>query len=224
MSIAVCIAINLTIFCALIFCLQCLTNKFIVIIAIVWLICFNVPIYGWSACDYVYALFDVPSLMLCFLSLWWLIRFLLMRIVVQRTATPCCTMRTDSLLIQMSHFMQSHHFFPPSIQYIWIGLGILVYYGFLGYGFIDIYHLEFKIQLYFLCILSLFSYSLCALAGYGLLLSILGYELQILGQMSIINYCIDPFLWIGCIIALIWRVIQTLIRLYFGGRNGKKVV
>ncbi|MCX2716775.1 hypothetical protein OQH61_03380 [Helicobacter sp. MIT 21-1697] len=215
MSIAVCIAINLITLCALVFCLQCMRNKCIAIVAIVWLIGFNIPIYGWSACEYVYALFDVPSLMLCFLSLWWFIAF-----VFARIASP-----QNTILAHISHFVRSHQFFPPSIQYLWIGLGALLYCGFLGYGFIDIYHLEFKIQLCFLCIVSLFSYSLCPLAGYGLLLSILGYELGILGQMSIINYCIDPFLWVCCIISLIWRVGRALVRLYYyGGRDGKKVV
>lgn len=222
MSIAVCVAINLIFLSACVFVLQALALRYLISCVFLCLFTFNLPLFGWSACAYIYALFDVPSLMLVFVCLWWLMRFVSIKTIseAQKHITP------DSVLLKIPYYIRSHCFFPPNIQYTWIILGIFIYIDFLGYGFIDIYHLEFKIQIFLYLILSLIAYHFCSLAGYGLILSLLGYQLEILGQMSIFNYCIDPFLWAGCIIVLLWRLYKAMVQLilHYGRKNGKKMV
>lgn len=222
MSIAVCVMINLIFLSVCVFVLQNLALRYLVPCVFLCLFAFNLPWFGWSTCAYIYALFDVPSLILVFICLWWFVRFVSIKIMKKHNKY----IASDSIFLKVLYYIQSHYFFPSNIQYIWIILGVFIYISFLGYGFIDIYHLEFKIQVFLYFILSLVSYYFCRLVGYGLILSLLGYQLGILGQISIINYIIDPFLWVGCIIALLWRFSGILIKIYCRGmgKNGKKMV
>lgn len=205
-----------------------------------------------SLCGYMYALFDTPSFILILLSGIYLARFVCAMSIVRVSSPQNCIIEskhTESSTIKSynpkSHaitsiviesniieFSATHPawlysalympFFPPRVQYVWIGFGLVLYMGFLGY-FVDIYHLGFKMQLFVLSILSIFSYILCARSGFLLLICMLAYGLKILGDMNIFNYCIDPFLWIGCIIAAILRFGGVLVRFYYGGKNGEKV-
>lgn len=187
------------------------SKKLLAGLSLAWILIFNIPFMEWSLCDYTYALFDVPSVMLILLCLYYLAKFWFGGFV-------------DSI----QAFLHKP-FFPPSVQYVWIVLGIFLYFGalgifgILGYGFVDIYHLEFRITLFILCVISIISYSLNALTGWGIILCIIAYQVQILGQMSIWEYCIDPFLWVGCIVLALWRGVGFGYRICVGVRNGKKV-
>lgn len=178
-----------------------------------WILLFNIPFMEWSLCDYVYALFDVPSMMLILLCLFYLAKFWLTAFMAKDTTQG----------------FWSKSFFPSSVQYMWIVLGIFLYFGalgifeILGYGFVDIYHLEFRITLFILCVISIIAYSLSVLTGWGLILCIIAYKMQILGEMSIWAYCVDTFLWVGCIVVALWRGICFGYRICVGVRNGKKV-
>lgn len=171
----------------------------------VWILIFNIPFMEWSLKDYAYALFDVPSMMFILLCLYYLMKFYIGGCVGARQG------------------FWDKSFFPQSVQYVWIVLGIFLYFGILGYGFVDIYHLEFRITLFILCVISIISYGLSTLTGWGIILCIIAYKMQILGQMSIWEYCIDPFLWTLCIVVALWRGFCFGYRICVGVRNGKKV-
>lgn len=221
MSIAVNLMINIIALSSCVFLLQKLPTRLIILLSLLWILVFNIPFieWHWSACEYFYALFDAPSIMLTLVCMWWLISFIFSRVFISDSAIS-----PISLCLKHSKiFVQSHRIFPPSMQYVWIILGAFVYAEVLGYGFIDIYHLEFRIFIFLYSILSLISYCLSRLAGYGLILSLISYELGILGQINIINYILDPFLWVGCVFALLWRCGKSIIK-NMRGKNGKKVV
>lgn len=192
------------------------SKKLLAGLSLAWILIFNIPFMEWSLCDYVYALFDVPSVMLILLCLYYLLGF---------WVGDCVRQDSKQKLQAFLH----KPFFPPSVQYVWIVLGIFLYFGalgifgILGYGFVDIYHLEFRITLFILCVISIISYSLNALTGWGIILCIIAYQVQILGQMSIWEYCVDPFLWVGCIVLALWRGVGFGYRICVGVRNGKKV-
>ena len=192
------------------------SKKLLAGLSLAWILIFNIPFMEWSLCDYVYALFDVPSVMLILLCLYYLLRF---------WVSDCVRQDSKQKLQAFLH----KPFFSPNVQYVWIVLGIFLYFGalgifgILGYGFVDIYHLEFRITLFILCVISIISYSLNALTGWGIILCIIAYQVQILGQMSIWEYCIDPFLWVGCIVLALWRGFCFVYRIFGGVKNGKKV-
>lgn len=182
-----------------------------------WILIFNIPCMEWSLKDYAYALFDTPSMMFILLCLYYLLRFWVGGFVEQTLE--------DSKQDATQNLQAFLHkpFFPSSMQYVWIVFGSFLYFGILGYGFVDIYHLEFRITLFILCVISIISYGLSTLTGWAIILCIIAYKMQILGQMSIWEYCIDPFLWVGCIVVTLWRGFCFGYRICVGVRDGKKV-
>ena len=205
MNLAVCVAINIVTLCGVMYfsCFVNLKPSVRYALVLVWLVLFNMPLYEWSMCDYVYALFDVPRVMLVLISLWWLVGFM-----------------WQSLKIQSHRYerLANMRIFPPFVQCVWIIFGIVLYMGFLGFWGVDIYHLEFKILVFILCILGVIVYSVSPLSAYGLIFCMVAYQLEILGDIHIVYYYIDPFLWVGCILAVLIRICKLLIK-HYGGKN-----
>lgn len=165
MSIVAALMINIIALGAIVAMFQKCKMSFIFAISIIWLFVFNMPIFEWSLCAYAYALFDMPSMILVSLCAAWLVRFVFLRILISKDSA----IHQDSYLLSLYNAMQ--RIFPPSIQYIWIFMGAIIYADF-TYGFIDIYHLEFKIHLFlfscantcvlpFVCVYGLYN-AICA--------------------------------------------------------------
>lgn len=201
MNLGVCIGLNIITLCAVTYCLKLVisSKKWIGVICMIWIGCFNAPLMSWSLCAYLYALFDSPSLMLVLLCLYYLARFWLGK---------------EGLA-----FLQQP-FFSQSVRYVWIVLGAFLYFGALGFVGFDIYHLEFKITIFILCAISLLCYALCRLAGFAMIVCMIAYKAQILGDMSIWSYYICPFLWVWCMVVALW---QSVYCGFCKDRNGKKV-
>ena len=205
MSIVAALMINIIALGAIVAMFQKCKMSFIFAISIIWLFVFNMPIFEWSLCAYAYALFDMPSMILVSLCAAWLVRFVFLRILISKDSA----IHQDSYLLSLYNAMQ--RIFPPSIQYIWIFMGAIIYADF-TYGFIDIYHLEYKIHLFLFLLLTLLCYLLCASMGYIMLFVLATYSLGILGDIALINYILDPFLFVGCIAALLCRASGVLVR------------
>lgn len=208
MNPSICIAINVVSACMLIWCVQRVLMPYKLAILCIWVIIFNINLgFGFSICDYTYALFDSPSMLLVLLSLLYLMRVFcasIINIVPQDIVSNKWCKRLEQYLCIC--------IFPPLLQCIWAIFGIVLYAGFFGYGFLDIYHLEFRILAFILAFLSVICYVVCPLSGFIFVLCVVGYEFKILGDMSVLSYCIDPFLWLWCVFMSFWRFCRMAVK------------
>lgn len=216
--IGVFIAINIIALCGVMYVTSYLISSFYasMFIACVWILAFNAPFSQWSACEYFYALFDAPSFALSAISLCYLLRFFALLWLKNERKSR----RFYPRLTYLTTYLCALHIFPKPLWYIYVLCGIALYGGFLGYEIVDVYRLDFKTKLFILGFLSLLMFSLCPLSGVLLICCIIAYQLRLFGNMDIFNYCIDPFLFFGCIFALFKHL---FLRLYYGGMNEKKV-
>ena len=115
MSIAVCVMINLIFLSVCVFVLQNLALRYLVPCVFLCLFAFNLPWFGWSTCAYIYALFDVPSLILVFICLWWFVRFVSIKIMKKHNKY----IASDSVFLKVLYYIQSHYFFPSNILWFY---------------------------------------------------------------------------------------------------------
>lgn len=226
MSISIAIAINIIALCAILYAVRCLKISAIALILATWLICFNIPFMQWSLCAYFYALFDKPSALLVLLCVLYIMRFIVRTLQDSYLARYLiCFTHKSRTALKMSHISRliaQMPIFPMTLRYMWICYGFLLYMGVLGYGF-DIYHLESKIHIFVFCALGIIAYLCYHPFGYYLIFCIVAYKLHILGDGNILESCIDPFLWIGCIFTCIAYFCKTLFLFCRRKINEKKV-
>lgn len=203
---------NLCAFGFVAFCAQKLSGIKLFVLGILWLFVFNIRFEEWSVCEYLYALFDTPSVMLACVSGYWILSL--------------CFQKFQNSYFVLGYFSFSRslilnsRFFNLPSQILWISFGVVFYLGFFGYALIDIYHLEFRIQLFIFAILALCAYFTNKKVGFAMLVALVCYKLQILDQAHLFEYCIDPFLWLLCLFGVVLRSVHKFIEFCFGGRNG----
>ena len=68
MNLAISIGLNIITLAGIVCCLSFVfaSKKLLAGLSLAWIFLFNIPFMEWSLCDYVYALFDVPSVMLIY--------------------------------------------------------------------------------------------------------------------------------------------------------------
>lgn len=208
---------NLCTLAFVVYCGQKLSSAKLLILGILWLFLINIRFGEWSACEYLYAFFDVPSIMLVCVCGYWIFSLCFQK--------SCSTLRHLNLprilpIKFCSYFFSNPHFFNLSAQILWISFGAVFYLGFFGYALVDIYHLEFRIQLFVFALLALCAYFINKKVGFAMLVALVSYKLQILDQAYLFEYCIDPFLWLWCLGGVVLRVMCKFVEFCFGGKNG----
>ena len=88
-NLAISIGLNIITLAGIVCCLSFIfaSKKLLAGLSLAWILIFNIPFMEWSLCDYVYALFDVPSVMLILLCLYYLAKVLGKRLCEARFKT-----------------------------------------------------------------------------------------------------------------------------------------
>lgn len=188
-----------------------------------WLVGFNAPIFDFSLCEYFYALFDTPSVMLGLVSLVFIVqrfapylpaRFAAahassahaeIRPAPTRTAAPAPARGFAPRAANFCHCAPTRTaIFPPKTRLLFAAFGAFAYLGFFFPAFDWVHFLDFKAWLFLLVLLCLLSYRFSAMCGVLGLLCLSFYAANLLDERALVNYFIDPFLWLWCVFSALY--------------------
>jgi len=188
---------------------------FFLILSIAFIALFNINIFDVSLCVLFYSLFDVPSVLSAIVGLNYIA--FVVRTLKCSFLSPINPINRGSHSlrdIESTHNIASTQSLPsiaPSLfntksAAIFVFFGAFIYAHILGYGLFDIYSNDVVIYA-LLLVLSIACYCVCVRVGIALLICILCYILQALDEISIVAYCIDPFLWAYCVVVFVGGLI-----------------